>query len=82
MEKEDLNFFDEVVPISYPFPMIICHNRKFIYLLTINGELIKNEKLEEEHTISYYIDKDLGLSKDIVEISDFKGKHCFNIIEK
>ena len=62
--------------------MIICHNKEFIYLLTINGELIKSEKLEENHNIFYYIDKNLGLSKDIVEISDSKGKHCFNIIEK
>ena len=62
--------------------MIVCHNKEFIYLLTINGELIKNEKLEEKHTISYYIDKNLGLSEDIVEISDSKGKHFFNIIQK
>ena len=81
-EKDDSNYFDEVVPISYPFPMIVCHNKEFIYLLTINGELIKNEKLEEKHTISYYIDKNLGLSEDIVEISDSKGKHFFNIIQK
>ena len=81
-KDDDTYYFDEVVAISYPFPMIICHNKKNIYVLTINGELIKKEKLEENHKINFYIDKNLGLSKDLVEITDSKGnKHYCNFIE-
>lgn len=81
-DKNDDYYFDEVIGISYPFPMIICHNKENIYVLNINGELIKNEKLEENHKIEYYIDKNLGLSKDLVEITDSKGnKHYCNFIK-
>ena len=81
-EKNDLNYLDEVVPISFPFPMIICHNKEYIYLLSINGDFIKNEKLKENQTVSFYVDKNLGLSEDMVEISDLKVKHYFNYIVK
>ena len=76
-EKNDLNYFGEVVLISYPFPMIICHNKEYIYSLTINGDYIKNEKLKENHSVNFIIDKNLGSSEDLVEISDSKGKHTF-----
>ena len=80
-DKNDSYYFDEVVAISYPFPMIFCHNKENIYILTINGELIKKENLDENHKIFYYIDKNLGLSKDLVEITDSKGrKHYCNFI--
>ena len=80
-DKKDSYYFDEVVAISYPFPMIICHNKENIYILTINGELIKKENLDENHKIAYYIDKNLGLYKDLVEITDSKGrKHYCNFI--
>ena len=81
-DKNDGFYFDEVVPISYPFPMIICHNKENIYVLTINGELIKREELEVNHKIDFYIDKNLGLTKDLVEITDSKGKkHYCNFIK-
>ena len=76
-EKTDSNYFDEVVLISYPIPMIICHSNEYIYLLSINGDYIKNKKLKENHTVSFIVDKNLGMSEDIVEISDSKGKHSF-----
>ena len=80
-DKNDSYYFNEVIAISYPFPMIICHNKENIYILTINGELIKKEKLDEDHKIVYYIDKNLGLSKDLVEIADSKGrKHYCNFL--
>ena len=47
-DSNDLNYFDKVVLISFPFPSIVCHNKEYIYLLSINGELIKYEKLEKE----------------------------------
>ena len=45
--ERDNNIFEEVVLLSYPFPSIVCHNKDSIYLLSINGELIKYEKLDE-----------------------------------
>ena len=79
-EKNDLNCFIKVVAISYPFPMIVCYNKQYIYLLSINGEIIKNKKLEKNHSISFYIDKNLGLFRDLVEINDDKGVDQFNYI--
>ena len=79
--KNDVNYFDDVVLISYPFPMIICHNKEYIYLLSINGEIIKYEKLEE-HIIMFYVDKNLGKADDMVQIIDTKGMHIFNFVNK
>ena len=81
-QKNDLNYFDKVVLISYPFPMIICYNKEYIYLLSINGEIIKNEKLEENHIIFFCIDKNLGLTEDKIQIVDSKGIHYFNFIKE
>ena len=81
-EEKDINYFDKVVLISYPFPMIICYNKEYIYLLSINGEIIKNEKLEENHIILFYIDKNLGLTEDKIQIVDSKGIHYFNFIKE
>jgi hypothetical protein len=76
----DKNYFEEVVLISYPFPSIICHNREYIYYLSINGELIKYDKLSEGDKIEFSIDKNLGFAKDEVEIYDSKKqlKRKFN----
>ena len=57
--------------------MIICHNKEYIYLLSINGEIIKSEKLEENHILFFYIDKNLGLAKDKIQIIDSNGIHIF-----
>ena len=81
-EENDINHFDKVVLISYPFPMIVCYNIEYIYLLSINGEIIKNEKLEENHIIFFYIDKNLGLTEDKVQIIDSKGIHYFNLVKE
>ena len=61
--------------ISYPFPMIVCCNKNYIYLLSINGELIKNEKLEEDQKVLFYVDKSFGLIGDSVEISNEKERN-------
>ena len=58
--------------------MIICHNKEYIYLLSINGEIIKGEKLEENQITYFYIDKNLGLSEDIIQIIDSNGIRVFN----
>ena len=82
--SDDNDFLDKAVLISFPFPSIICHNKKYIYQLSINGELIKYKKLEEGDIVSFSIDKNLGLVEDKVEIYDFKKeyKNTFNINNK
>ena len=85
-EENDKNYFEEVVLISYPFPSIICHNREYIYYISINGELIKYDKLSKGDKIKFSIDKNLGFAKDEVEIYDskeqFKTKFNFFCEEK
>ena len=71
-EKDDKNYFDEVVLLSYPFPSILCHNKKNIYLLSINGEKIKSQKLQNNEKILIVIDKNLGLLPDKVDIVNSK----------
>ena len=79
-DENDKNYFDEVVLLSFPFPSIVCHNKNFIYMLTINGELIKYEKLEEGDKVIFSIDKNIGIIEDQVEIysSQSKLKQIFN----
>ena len=60
--------------------MIVCYNKEYIYLLSINGELIKYEKLDKNHKILFYVDKNLGLINDSIEVSDEKGIYEFNYI--
>ena len=78
----DIQSFDEVVLLSYPFPSIICYNKKYIYQLSINGDLIKYKKLDEGDRILLFIDKNLSLAEDRVEVHNFKGdfKYSFNFI--
>ena len=82
--SDDNDFLDKVVLISFPFPSIICHSKKYIYQLSINGELIKYKKLEEGEKVIFYIDKNLGLVEDKVEIynSENKYKNTFNYNNK
>ena len=72
--NDDKDFLDKIALISFPFPSIICHNKKYIYQLSINGELIKYQKLEEGDKIIFSIDKNLGLVEDKVEIYNFDNK--------
>ena len=83
-DEYDKNYFDEVVLLSFPFPSIICHNNEFIYMLSINGELIKYKKLEEGDEVRFYIDKNLGIFEDKVEILNSKGNiySIFNYFKK
>ena len=76
--SDDNDFLDKVALISFPFPSIICHNKKYIYQLSINGELIKYQKLERGDTITFSIDKNLGLVEDKVEIYDSEKKFKIN----
>ena len=83
-DKNDKNYFDEVALLSYPFPSIFCHNKEYIYLLSINGELIKRDNFLEGQKIIFSIDKNLGLAKDeiIILSSDNKLNSKFNHFEE
>ena len=74
----DIQSFDEVVLLSYPFPSIVCHNKKYIYQLSINGELIKYKKLDDGDNILLFIDKNLSIAEDRVEVHDSKGELKYN----
>ena len=59
----------KVVLISNPFPMIFACNSYSMYVLTINGDLIKSEDFEEFNMeIIPCIDKDFGIMNDSVYI--------------
>ena len=73
-ESDDKNNFDEVILLSYPFPSIVCHNKEHIYLLSINGEKIKYQKFQNNERILIFIDRNLGLLPDRIEIVDPDGK--------
>ena len=81
--EDDNNIFEEVVLLSYPFPSIVCHNKDYIYLLSINGELIKHEKLEEGDKVSYSIDKNYSIVEDEVQVANSKNdlKYIFNFFD-
>jgi len=82
-DDNDNNIFEEVVLLSYPFPSIVCHNKDYIYLLSINGELIKYEKLEEDDRVSYSIDKNYSIAEDEVQVINAKKelKYIFNFFD-
>jgi len=82
-KENDNNIFEEVVLLSYPFPSIVCHNKDYIYLLSINGELIKYEKLEEGDKVSYSIDKNYSIVEDEVRVINSKNelKYVFNFFD-
>ena len=71
-DPDDKNYFDEVILLSYPFPSILCHNKTNIYLLSINGEKIKYQKLQNNEKILIFVDKNLGLLPDRVDIVNSK----------
>ena len=79
---------EKVVLVSYPFPMIFTYDKNNMYTLTLNGELIKKEKLggkeeigDKDITINPCIDKYFGLIKDCV-FMEKKNKEDNKIIEK
>ena len=66
--------FNKVLLISNPYPMIFCCNDKIIYILSINGNVIHVESIDDDKKIELNIDKNCGiiqdfLSKDGVEYS-------------
>jgi hypothetical protein len=81
--ENDINIFEEVVLLSYPIPSIVCHSKDYIYLLSINGELIKYEKLEESDKVLYFIDKNYSIVEDEVQVINSNNdlKYVFNFFD-
>ena len=56
----------KIALISNPYPMIFFHDTNYIYILTINGDLINKRENQKNTTIIPCIDKVLGLSNDSI----------------
>ena len=60
----------KVVLISNPFPMIFTYDKKNMYTITLNGDLIKKEELIKENIEIYpCVDKNCGLINDCIFIN-------------
>ena len=65
----------KVVLVSSPFPMIFTYDKKYMYSISLNGELIKKEELKNiEIEIHPCIDKNCGLINDLIFIENLKDK--------
>ena len=56
----------KVVLISNPYPMIFFHDKKYMYILSINGDLINKKEIGKNIKIFACIDKNLGLTVDTI----------------
>ena len=70
---------EKVVLVSNPFPMIFTYDKKNMYSLTLNGELIKCEEIKDKIIeIKPCIDKNFGLINDCIiikkEVNDKQEK--------
>ena len=65
---ENDNYLKKVILISNPFPMIFCYNENKMFILNINGELIRSKKIEHGTEFIPCIDKELGLIRDHIEM--------------
>ena len=45
--------------------MLFFHDNNYIYILSINGDLINTKKIEKNNIIIPFIDKGFGLSNDL-----------------
>jgi len=55
----------KIALISNPYPMLFFHDYNYIYILSINGDLINTKKIEKNNIIIPFIDKGFGLSNDL-----------------
>ena len=75
--ENELHPLNEVVLVSNPFPMIFCYNEEFMFVFTINGELINKKEKKKYIDIYPCIDKSLGLISDSIRT---EKKITINII--
>ena len=65
----------KIVLVSNPFPMVFFNDKDNMYTLTLNGELIKIEKIKNKDIKIYpCIDKNCGLINDYIILSIDKVK--------
>jgi hypothetical protein len=64
----------KIALISNPYPMLFFHDYNYIYILSINGDLINTKKIEKNNIIIPFIDKGFGLSNDLYYEFFFKDK--------
>ena len=72
------DILQKVVLVSNPFPMIFTYDKNNMYVLSLNGELIKKEKLKENVEIYPCIDKDCGLVNDCIFIKNLNDKNLLS----
>jgi hypothetical protein len=72
------DILQKVVLVSNPFPMIFTYDMNNMYVLSLNGELIKKEKLKENVEIYPCIDKDCGLVNDCIFIKNSNDKNSLS----
>ena len=72
------DILQKVVLVSNPFPMIFTYDMNNMYVLSLNGELIKKEKLKENVEIYPCIDKDCGLVNDCIFIKNPNDKNLLS----
>ena len=65
---------EKVALVSNPFPMIFAHDKKYMYTLSLNGELIKKEEIKNNLEINPCIDKCCGLINDCIFTKNKDGK--------
>ena len=69
----------KVVLVSNPFPMVFFNDKDNMYTLTLNGELIKIEKIKNKDLKIYpCIDKNCGLINDYIILCKDKVKENLN----
>ena len=79
IKVKDITDSDEilkkVVLISNPFPMIFTYDINNMYVITLNGELIKKEEIKSKNVeIIPCVDKNCGLIDDFILMKDLDEK--------
>ena len=69
----------KIALISNPYPMLFFHDINYIYILSINGDLINTKKMEKNKTIIPCIDKIMSLSSDC--LCEYTYKEDFKTVE-
>ena len=72
IQTSDLNFNEKIkylALISNPFPMICCAFLTRIFILDINGDVIRQINIEEDSKIKFCIDKNCGLFNDFISFN-------------
>jgi WD40 repeat protein len=56
----------KIALVSNPYPMLFFYDINYIYILSINGDLINKKEIQKNKTIIPCIDKILGISNDSI----------------